>query len=203
MRRILFTLAFPVLASIIIFAFFPRGQTFGRLVDYKKDYEQGRVPVKEVSDLDHDEEQEVYVLQGGELTVSENGKIIWQSPPEWWVDSFALADATNDGVMDVSLSVWKAGNYGSSKPFWVKQNDQSAKNHFFVFIFRNNSLEPIWQSSNLKSPNCEFEIADRDHDGKNELIVIEGSYEDWPACKGRHSALWKWNGWGFTNEWRE
>jgi len=37
---------------------------------------------------------------------------------------------------------------------------------------------------------------------KNELVVIEGDYLQKPECNGSFVAVWKWNGWGFSNEWR-
>jgi poly-gamma-glutamate synthesis protein (capsule biosynthesis protein) len=145
---------------------------------------------------------ESYQLNQGHLTISSASTTIWQSPQEWWVDNFELADSNNDGMSDINLSVWKSGNFGPSKPFWIAENDLSIKNHFFVIDLVGKTTKPIWQSSNLTAPNCEFKIADIDKDGKNDLVVIEGDYADWPSCKGKNIALWKWNGWGFSNEWR-
>ena len=163
----------------------------------------GNKPAKSAAaDLDGDGINEDYVLQNGALKVTAGSALVWQSLPEWWVDDFVLADSNNDGRIDLNLSVWKAGDFGPSHPFWIKENDQSVKNHFFIFDFRGGRLKPVWQSSNLEAPNCRFEIADADHDGKNELLALEGDYADWPACAGKYQALWRWNGWGFTNWWR-
>lgn len=145
---------------------------------------------------------EKYILSGGKLTVYSNDKVIWQSPEDWTVDSFAVSDITGKGEDELGLSVWKAGDFGKEKPFWVKENDQSIKNHFFVYRIENGDLKPIWQSSNLDKPNCEFVIAGADYDGKNELVVIEGDYSWGISCKGEYLAVWRWNGWGFTNFWR-
>lgn len=154
------------------------------------------------ADLDSNFIPEKYALKNGLLTISENGKNIWQSPADWWIDNFTLADSNNDGALDINLSAWKAGNFGVSKPFWVKENDMSVKNHFFVFDFINGVIKPIWQSSNLQTPNCEFTFADIDDDKKDDLIVIEGNYSQKTKCNGNYIAVWKWNGWGFSNEWR-
>ncbi len=143
-----------------------------------------------------------FVLEIGKLKITQKNKVVWKSPDDWWIDNFILADSNNDGFINVNLSVWKAGNFGSSKPFWVKENDMSIKNHFFVFNFIEGAMKPIWQSSNLTSPNCEFKIVDVDGDGKNDLVVIEGDYSQKPNCEGKYVAVWKWNGWGFSNEWR-
>lgn len=161
-----------------------------------------RMAKTESADLDNNLSQEIYILENGRLTVTENSKKVWQSPGDWWVDNFLLSDSTNDGTVDLNLSVWKAGNFGSSKPFWVKENDQSVKNHFFVFNFKAGRVTPLWQSSNLEKPNKEIAIADINGDNKNDLVAIEGNYEDEKNCEENYIAVWQWNGWGFSNEWR-
>ncbi len=144
--------------------------------------------------------KETYLLENGRLTITENSKTIWQSPADWQIDSFVLADSTNDGVVDINLSLWKPGNFGPSKPFWVKENDMAVKNHFFILNLIDGKVKTIWGSSNLASPNCEFKIADIDNDQKNELIALEGDYSQKPKCKGNLVAIWQWNGWGFSTQ---
>jgi len=156
----------------------------------------------EQADLDKDSVLEEYILENGRLMILENSKILWQSPPNWWIDNFVLADLNNDDIVDINLSLWKAGNFGSSQPFWIKENDMSVKNHFFILNLIDDSVKEVWGSSNLSRPNCEFQIADVDGDGKNDLVVIEGDYSLNPECQGEYLAFWKWNGWGVSNEWR-
>ena len=163
---------------------------------------KGNISKYEQADLNNNSIIENYNLEGGQLTIRENEKAVWQSPDDWWIDNFVLADSNNDGILDINLSLWKSGNFGSSKPFWVEENDMSVKNHFFVLDFIDNAVKQIWGSSNLTEPNCEFKIADIDNDSKNELVVIEGDYLQKPECNGNFVAVWKWNGWGFSNEWR-
>ena len=153
-------------------------------------------------DLDGDSNREEYSLGKGTLDVLEQGLKVWQSPQDWWIDNFSLADSTGDGIKDLNLSVWKRGSYGNSMPFWVKENDASIKNHFFVFDLKNKKIQAVWQSSSLKTPNCDFIFSDVDGDGKQDLVVTEGDYEQSFDCKGKYLAVWKWNGWGFSNEWR-
>jgi len=157
---------------------------------------------QEQEDLDNDSFPENYDWENGKLTITENEKMIWQSPSNWWIDDFVLADSNNDGIVDINLSLWKSGSFGTSKPFWVKENDMSVKNHFFVLDFSDGSIKQVWGSSNLVEPNCEFKIADVDNDGKKDLVVVEGDYSQKPECDGNYVAVWKWNDWGFSNEWR-
>jgi len=170
---------------------------------YNDSFEGGKIISKqEQADLDNNSVSENYDLENGKLTITENEKMIWQSPSDWWIDDFALADSNNDGVVDINLSLWKSGSFGTSKPFWVKENDMSVKNHFFVLDFSGGAIKQVWGSSNLAEPNCEFKIADVDNDGKNDLVVVEGDYSQKPKCVGNYVAVWKWNDWGFSNEWR-
>lgn len=174
-----------------------------RAVIYTEGYKTDNVISKMKSaDLDNNSFQETYLLKNGQLSIAENSKIIWQSPDDWWVDDFILADSNNDGVFDINLSLWKSGNFGKSKPFWIKENDMSVKNHLFVYDFINGKMKIIWGSSNLGVPNCEIKMTDINGDSENELIVLEGNYAPKPSCKGYYLAVWKWNDWGFSNEWR-
>jgi poly-gamma-glutamate synthesis protein (capsule biosynthesis protein) len=157
---------------------------------------------QEQADLNNNLFKETYILENNGLVILENSKMVWQSPKDWWIDNFFLADSNNDGIADINLSLWKAGNFGSSKPFWVKENDMSVKNHFFVLDFASGSVKQVWGSSNLGQPNCEFQFVDIDNDGKIDLVVIEGDYLKEPKCEGNYVAVWKWNSWGFSNEWR-
>jgi hypothetical protein len=169
--------------------------------DYKLDKKEGALK-QEQADINNNSYLETYLLENGRLTISENSKTLWASPPDWKIDNFVISDSNNDGVVDINISVWKPGNFGSSKPFWIKENDMSIKNHFFVFDLADETIKPVWQSSNLGAPNCEFTFADIDSDGKEDLVVIEGEYLKDTTCQGIYVAMWKWNGWGFSNEWR-
>ena len=162
----------------------------------------GNISKNEEADLDKNSILENYSLENGVLSIVQVGEILWQSNSDWWVDDFVLADVNHDGIVDINMSVWKPGNFGSSQPFWIEENDMSIKNHFFVLDLVNNKIKPVWQSSNLSAPNCAFQILDVDNDSKNDLVVLEGDYVDSPDCLGKYSAVWKWNGWGFGNEWR-
>lgn len=154
-----------------------------------------------LADINNDNVSESYDLFDGVLTVTENSLTIWQSDVRWKVDSFILADSNNDGISDLNLSLWKPGNFGEMIPFWVKENDMSVKNHFFIYDLVGDEMKTLWQSSNLPVPNRRFLIDDINADKENELIVIEGDYAD-PNRSGQHLAVWKWHEWGFLNEWR-
>lgn len=141
-------------------------------------------------------------LSNGILVISRDRQTVWQSPADWWVASYILADVNHDGKVELNLSVWKPGDFGPSKPVWIEKNDMSVKNHLFVYELSADGVHSLWQSSNLDQPTCEFVFADFDGDSKQELGVIEGEYTTTRACRGKFMAIWKWDEWGFYNQWR-
>lgn len=114
--------------------------------------------------------------------------------------SSQVGDINGDGVQELAINVWRRGNFGSSKPFWVKENDMSYKNHLYVYEKKMGVYKPLWVSSNLEEPNCWFGFYDVDKDKKDELIVGEGSYLDQPVCKVHKIGIWDWSGWGFFKQ---
>ncbi|NLW25384.1 MAG: hypothetical protein GXY91_09160 [Clostridia bacterium] len=129
------------------------------------------------------------------MEIWSGGSLLWQSPEEWWVDNFFLGDINNDGIQEASLLVWKEGSFGPYRPFWVEEEDNSVKNHLYIYKLKEGKIKPVWQSSNLDRPNYSGTLVDFDGDGEMELLVVEGSYTDF---KLRKMTLWKWNGWGFS-----
>lgn len=146
-------------------------------------------------DLDGDGLPEKYILRNGIIMVWAGSRPLWQSPRDWWVDYFFLGDVNNDGTTKLNLLVWKEGNFGPCRPFWVVENDRSVKNHLFIFKLDGEDFKPVWQSSNLDCPNYWAGLIDPGGSGENIMIVLEGSYTD---PQKRETTLWKWNGWGFT-----
>lgn len=145
-------------------------------------------------DLDGNGVIEEFFLRDGKITVKADSHLLWQSQNNWWVDDFFIADTNNDGIFELNLLVWKEGSFGPQQPFWIKEDDAEVKNHFFIFKLKQGKMKPVWQSSNLDSPNYCADSFDYNGDGENELLVIEGSYTD---PYKREIAIWKWNGWGF------
>ncbi|MDD5638802.1 MAG: CapA family protein [Candidatus Pacebacteria bacterium] len=201
-KKILQRLNFPTSKQNIYFKNNDNFEKDERAVIYVNTLQkQSNIFKKEKRDLNNNLFLETYELKNGKLTIEENKKNIWESPDNWWIDDFNFNDSNNDGIVDINLSLWKPGNFGKSKPFWVEENDMSIKNHFFILDLIGNSIKEVWGSSNLSNPNCEFKFADIDNDKENELIVVEGDYLE-EKCNGNFVAVWKWNGWGFSNEWR-
>ncbi|MFC1599560.1 hypothetical protein ACFL3T_00855 [Patescibacteria group bacterium] len=115
------------------------------------------------------------------------------------VDEILHGDFTNNGNEDLAIYLWKRGNYGYDLPFWIQENDNSYKQHLFVYeqIDRLN-YRSVWNSSNLPYINKKTILTDLDNDGLNEIVVIEQPYDS----ALRNIAVWQWDDWGFKNIWR-
>lgn len=148
-------------------------------------------------DWDGDGQEESFWLDGNIMTVARGSDVIWRSPPEWQVTFFVLADSMHDGQTKLNLSVWKPGSYGPSKPFWLEEEDESVKNHLFIMRLVEGQVKPAWQSSNLPKPICSFTFNDIDLDGRLELIVQEGDYEDGFKCQPKRVKYMQWKMWNF------
>ncbi len=160
--------------------------------------------IRAEADLDGDGRMEEYLLAGHCLTVKEEEQELWKTPDDWSVDHFVIGDADNDGTENLTLSLWKTGSFGQIRPFWVTGEDNSYKNHLFVYRLEENTLRAVWCSSDLDYPMVSYEIRDTDGDGKNELVVQEGKYrkisEDrYAADAGApvRTTVWQWEEWGF------
>jgi len=113
----------------------------------------------------------------------------------WNIEQILEGDFDNDGDRDVAIYLWKKGNYGQALPFWEESNDESYRQH--LFLFEENG-ESIWHSSNLPYHNIKTILSDIDSDGLNELIVLEKPYDGGKTTV----AVWRWDEWGFKNIWR-
>ena len=171
-------------------------------VSVEQNVEQTRVNKTFFGDLNADGVLEQFALRDGVVQVSgDSEKTIWQSDASWWVDDALIADANNDGILDLALSVWKSGNYGKDMPSWVTTNDPAIRNHLFLFDLKGGKVQPIWQSSNLDRPNCALDFADLGN-GKQSLVVLEGDYTEPSVCTPQYLAVWHWQTWGFVHDWR-
>lgn len=154
---------------------------------------------RQVADLDRDGKPEIYSLYRHRVSVIDQGRTIWRSPPSWKVDSFHLADATNDGRTDLVLVVWKKGSFGPHKPFWITTRDNRISNHLFLFNLEAGKIHSLWMSSALDHPIYRLEIKDQNHDNRNELLVSENPLVKMPFIPARafHTTMWQWKTWGF------
>ncbi len=148
------------------------------------------------ADLNDNGIEERYFLHNHQITVSENQRTLWQSPPAWEVEQIVVGDATNDGREELLFLLRKEGSYGSSRPFWRTGADRIWSSHLFVYSLQGEKLRPVWCSSALDRPLYDLQIAADPADGQNYLTARE---KQWGFKLGPRPRLrLKWDGWGFT-----
>ncbi len=133
-------------------------------------------------------------LKNGKLRVwrpdtnGENWQVIWESKFGWQVEQFTFGDADEDGRPELMFSMWKNDGWDDAGEY---------RSHPFVYGWRRGAFRPVWAGSVLSDPIREFALSDFDADGRNELLVLEGKYEDERHAPARHITMWRWNGWGY------
>lgn len=153
-------------------------------------------------DFDDDGIDEYIFRRYGQVYVQSNGRNVFKTPMDWDVRQIMVGDFTNNGHAEIAFYLWKKGNYGSSLPFWVEKNDDSYRQHLFLYEWEN-GMKPLWHSSNLPYINTRTMLGDFDDDGLNEIKVLERPYSwgKWGVA-GQTVAIWQWDEWGFKKIWR-
>lgn len=154
-------------------------------------------------DLNNNGIDECYLLDKHTLNIIENNRELWTSPPEWQISTLLVGDANHDGQEDLLLVVWKRGSFGKDKPFWVEENDRDLRCHLFMFNLTGEQIKAVWMSSALHRPIYSLQLTDLDQDGKNELLIQEGSYSLLSRLTHSHDdtpSLWQWQSWGFRKQ---
>ncbi|GAB6154417.1 hypothetical protein JCM17380_31670 [Desulfosporosinus burensis] len=147
---------------------------------------------------------EEYLLIDHCLTIREGEKDLWQSLGDWRVDNFVLGDVNNDGTVNLVISLWKTGNFGTVEPFWQTVEDVGYKNHLFVYPLKDKVMKQVWCSSDLDCPIVSLTVQDIDEDDLFELIVEEGKYRKITGERYTldrfaqvQTTVWRWDEWGF------
>jgi hypothetical protein len=147
------------------------------------------------------------VLTDGTLYVYLDVDQIWTSDPSWDVRQMLVADLDDDGQDEAAFVVWKPLTLEPSVFYDVFRFESpfvegSARNHLFLYGWPEGEWRATWCSSPIADPIHMMAAGDVDGDGANELVLLEVSYDDDPDEAARHVAVWRWNGWGFTLQWR-
>ena len=154
------------------------------------------------ADINKDGTKEKIILEDQIVYIYQVGELIWQSNSEYQAEKVVVGDVDNDQKTEILISLWKWGKYGPDLPFWLNENVNDFGNHLFIYEWREGEIKLAWGSSTLDAPIREMEVADADGDEKNDLIVLEGSYDDPRDALARYVTVWKWKEWNLFNEYR-
>lgn len=122
-------------------------------------------------------------LAHGRFTATD-GSSLWGSSPGLHVQDYLTMDIDRDGRTELLLLVWRRGNYGPSKPFWVKRNDTSWSQHIFIYNRQGDTFAPQWMSSQLRPKVARWAVQDTDT-----LFILTPDGTE---------TLWQWGQWGLV-----
>ncbi len=170
----------------------PRAGTVGfacdtdtcRAIDAAPTTAPGRFTAGE-ADLTGDGLLERVTLSGTQVSIDENGALVWESPPEWTVVDVALGDPNHDGRGELLVAFWKDDSEGI------------ARSHPFIIGYRGGIYRTLWGGSPVAEAISELALGDVDGDGEDDLVVL-----DYAEDSDLTVSVWRWHGWGFSLMWR-
>jgi hypothetical protein len=141
-------------------------------------------------------------------------------PACWHVLTALQADLTRDGKVECALLVWRPWKdwpimrwSDTPSPIAANQDAQGDSAHIILIEpladsrpqtanGQQRTYRELWAGSALAIPITQMAVGDVDGDGWNELVALEGDYSSGRYSPARHVAVWRWNGFGFTLDWR-
>ncbi len=128
-------------------------------------------------------------------------------PHAWHVTVSILADVTNDGSPEWVLLVWRPWRdwpiqRWSSAPSPIAGFHDAAGDSCHLILLDPYGGRETWAGSALPAPLLALAVGDVDGDGQSEVVTLEGDYTTGRDGPATHVDVWRWNGFGFTLEWR-
>lgn len=115
--------------------------------------------------------------------------VIWLTSRDIKVQDAMFCDIDGDGADELVLLCWKIGRFGTSKPFWVEEDEKAWSQHIFVYACNGETVKPRWMSSYIGVDVVEMSAAGRS--ARQRLLLTD--------TEGKVSS-WIWDSWGFTKE---
>lgn len=138
-------------------------------------------------------EQYEVVLKHRTLKVIYDNDVIWETPKDIKVQDVMACDIEGDGTDELILLCWKVGRFGTSRPFWVEEDEETWSQHIFVYSCEGGTVRPKWMSSYIGVDVAEMAASDRSDTltRRQHLLLTD--------LDGKMSS-WIWESWGFTKE---
>lgn len=155
------------------------------------------------SDLNGDGRIECLLLQSGAATITDcRGAILWESPNTWEVKESQITDLNQDGKPEVALIVWRPFQPWPVDLFMPSggrintfHDSKGLSCHVILIGWARQGFNELWAGSALIRPVSQMIPVDLDHDGDQELVVLEGEYD--AGNPQGILTVWEWSGFGF------
>jgi hypothetical protein len=158
-----------------------------------------------LADLQADGSLEGLTLHDGQAAITSAGNTLWESPPEWQVIQAGFADLDRSGLPEAVLLVWRSFEpwpvdrflpYGGRIAAFHDREGESC--HIILVGWLSDGYQELWAGSAMADPVRSYAAVDLDRDTLQELVTLEGRYDDPRNAPGRAVKVWVWNGFGFS-----
>lgn len=170
------------------------------------------------------------ILRHRTVKVIYDNSVIWKSSKDIKVQDVMSCDIDGDGADELILLCWKIGRFGTSRPFWVEEDEEAWSQHIFVYSYDEDKTKPKWMSSYIGVDVAEMSAADyggvqtnatakqgSDVDRETSAMTEQGSGNSRQTgdttVRSRtvrnpllltdtdgKMSSWIWDSWGFTKE---
>lgn len=128
-------------------------------------------------------------------------------PTDWEVTAAVVSQVTQDGTPEWALLVWRPWRdwpiqewLAVPSPIRAFHDEDGRSCH--LILLEPTSGRQVWAGSALPLPLLALAVGDVDGDGQNEVVTLEGEYRTGRRGPARHVDVWRWDGFGFTLQWR-
>lgn len=150
-----------------------------------------------------------------------DNSVIWTSSKDIKVQDAIFCDIDGDETDELVLLCWKIGRFGSSRPFWVEEDEETWSQHIFVYSCEGGMVKPKWMSSYIGVDVAEMASSDRSDALTGDMAEHGSAAGQQPGSKVTDTAVqhsmpakqhlfltdtdgkmssWIWESWGFTKE---
>ena len=123
-------------------------------------------------------------LQNRCVTVESSEGILFETPDTLWVQDVLVSDADGDGQRELVMLCWRRGHYDRARPFWIKEADQSIRQHIYIYDWKEDHFQPRWMASDIL-----IDVIDWSIDTMNLFHLTEPDGTE---------SRWIWDSWGLT-----
>ena len=152
--------------------------------------------------------QYVITLKRRKIEVIYDNSVIWTTSQDVKVQNALSYDVDGDGADELVLLCWKIGRFGTSRPFWVEEDEQTWSQHIFVYTYNGDVIKPKWMSSYIGVDVAELSAAEQIGMQADKTAVHESGVGQQKGERQRlrltdtdgNMSSWIWDFWGFTKE---